>query len=41
VSSTDVRASIDRGASLAGMVPDAVAAYIDAHRLYRREAHGH
>jgi nicotinate-nucleotide adenylyltransferase len=41
VSSTDVRALIDRGASLAGMVPDAVAAYIDAHRLYRREAHGH
>jgi nicotinate-nucleotide adenylyltransferase len=41
VSSTDVRASIDRGASLAGMVPDAVAAYIDSHRLYRREAHGH
>jgi nicotinate-nucleotide adenylyltransferase len=41
VSSTDVRASIDRGAPLVGLVPDVVAGYIDAHRLYRPEAHGH
>lgn len=41
VSSTDVRASIDRGAPLVGLVPDEVAGYIDAHRLYRPEAHGH
>lgn len=41
VSSTDVRARIARGASIAGLVPDAVAAYIDAHRLYTTEAHGH
>lgn len=41
VSSTDVRAHIARGASVKGLVPDAVAAYIDAHRLYHTEAHGH
>ena len=41
VSSTDVRARIARGASIAGLVPEAVAAYIDAHHLYRTEAHGH
>lgn len=41
VSSTDVRALIDRGAPLVGLVPDEVAGYIDAHRLYRPEAHGH
>jgi nicotinate-nucleotide adenylyltransferase len=41
VSSTDVRAYIARGASVKGLVPDAVAAYIDAHRLYPTEAHGH
>jgi nicotinate-nucleotide adenylyltransferase len=41
VSSTDVRALIARGASIKGLVPDAVAAYIDAHRLYHTEAHGH
>lgn len=41
VSSTDVRAYIARGASVKGLVPDAVAAYIDAHRLYHTEAHGH
>jgi len=41
VSSTDVRAYIARGASVKGLVPDAVAAYIDAHRLYQTEAHGH
>jgi nicotinate-nucleotide adenylyltransferase len=36
VSSTDVRACIDRGAPLVGLVPDVVAGYIDAHRLYGR-----
>lgn len=36
VSSTDVRASITRGAPLVGLVPDRVAGYIDAHRLYGR-----
>lgn len=41
VSSTDVRAHIARGASVKGLVPDAVAAYIDAHRLYHTEPHGH
>jgi nicotinate-nucleotide adenylyltransferase len=41
VSSTDVRACISRGAPLVGLVPDLVAGYIDAHRLYRPEAHGH
>ena len=41
VSSTDVRAHITRGASVTGFVPDAVAAYIDAHRLYFTEPHGH
>ena len=41
VSSTDVRARIVRGTSITGLVPDAVAAYIDAHRLYRTETHGH
>jgi nicotinic acid mononucleotide adenylyltransferase len=41
VSSTGVRASLHRGAPLVGLVPDAVAGYIDAHRLYRPEAHGH
>lgn len=40
VSSTGVRASIHRGAPLVGLVPDAVAGYIDAHRLYQSEAHG-
>lgn len=41
VSSTDVRACITRGAPLVGLVPDRVAGYIDAHRLYTTEAHGH
>lgn len=40
VSSTDVRACINRGAPLVGLVPDEVAGYIDAHRLYTTEAHG-
>ncbi len=34
VSSTDIRRRIGAGESLAGLVPDAVAAYISAHRLY-------
>jgi nicotinate-nucleotide adenylyltransferase len=41
VSSTSVRASIDRGAPLVGQVPDVVAGYISAHRLYMTESHGH
>jgi nicotinate-nucleotide adenylyltransferase len=41
VSSTGVRACITRGAPLTGLVPDAVAGYIGAHRLYQPEAHGH
>ena len=41
VSSTEVRLLIVRGASVKGLVPDAVAAYIGAHRLYHTEAHGH
>ncbi len=36
VSSTDVRACIDRGAPLVGLVPDVVAGYIDAQGLYGR-----
>lgn len=39
VSSTGVRAAITRGWPLTGLVPDAVADYIAAHRLYL-EAHG-
>ena len=35
VSSTDVRRRIADGASLSGWVPDAVAAHIDRHSLYR------
>ena len=34
VSSTDVRSRIAAGSSIAGMVPDAVAAHIRKHRLY-------
>jgi nicotinate-nucleotide adenylyltransferase len=41
VSSTDVRACISRGAPLVGLVPDVVAGYISANRLYTTEAHGH
>ena len=40
VSSTDVRACINSGAPLTGLVPENVAGYIDAHRLYQPEAHG-
>ena len=35
VSSTQARAAIDRGLPLSGLVPEAVAAYIQAHGLYR------
>lgn len=34
VSSTDIRRRIGAGESLAGLVPDSVAAYISSHRLY-------
>jgi nicotinate-nucleotide adenylyltransferase len=39
VSSTDIRRRIRAGDSLAGLVPDPVAAYIHAHRLYDPIAH--
>lgn len=35
VSSTEIRERVRRGQSIHGFVPDAVAAYIEAHRLYR------
>lgn len=35
VSSTDIRRRVRAGESLSGVVPDAVADYIRAHRLYR------
>jgi nicotinic acid mononucleotide adenylyltransferase len=35
VSSTDVRRRVASGASIEGMVPAAVATYIEAHGLYR------
>jgi nicotinate-nucleotide adenylyltransferase len=35
LSSSDVRAAVADGRSLDGMVPPAVAAYIEEHRLYR------
>ncbi len=35
VSSTEVRRRVAAGESIAGLVPDAVARYIDQHRLYR------
>jgi len=34
ISSTDIRRRVQSGASLQGLVPDGVAAYIAAHRLY-------
>ncbi len=37
VSATEIRARLRRGASVAGLVPDAVAAYITTHALYRTE----
>ena len=35
ISSTDIRARVRQGRSIRYWVPDAVAEYIDAHRLYR------
>ena len=35
VSSTDIRARLAHGQSIAGLVPPAVAAYIESHGLYR------
>jgi nicotinate-nucleotide adenylyltransferase len=35
ISATDIRARVARGESIAGMVSDAVAGYIDRHHLYR------
>jgi nicotinate-nucleotide adenylyltransferase len=40
VSSTEIRQRVRAGQSLSGLVPDAVAAYISAHRLYVQEPHG-
>ncbi len=43
VSSTDVRRRIAQGGSVAGLVPDGVAAHIQTHGLYRvahTEFHG-
>jgi nicotinate-nucleotide adenylyltransferase len=37
VSATDVRARVAAGAGIAGLVPPAVADYIDRHHLYRSE----
>ncbi|MGZ5184858.1 MAG: nicotinate-nucleotide adenylyltransferase [Caldimonas sp.] len=38
VSSTEVRRRVAAGESVAGLVPEAVARYIDQHRLYREAA---
>jgi nicotinate-nucleotide adenylyltransferase len=35
ISATDIRARVQRGESIAGLVSDAVASYIDQHHLYR------
>ncbi|MBE7420404.1 MAG: nicotinate (nicotinamide) nucleotide adenylyltransferase [Ideonella sp.] len=35
LSATDIRARVARGEAIAGLVPDAVAGYIDRHHLYR------
>ncbi|MDQ6629334.1 MAG: nicotinate-nucleotide adenylyltransferase [Pseudomonadota bacterium] len=35
ISSTEVRRRVGAGESIAGLVPDAVASYIEQHRLYR------
>jgi nicotinate-nucleotide adenylyltransferase len=40
VSSTDIRRRVAEGASLDGLVPDAVAAHIRRHRLYQLGAPG-
>ncbi len=41
VSSTELRRRIAAGESIAGLVPDSVASYIEKHGLYRRPAMGH
>ena len=41
VSSTEIRRRVRAGDSLAGLVPDPVAAYIQAHRLYEHPIAGH
>ena len=38
VASSELRLKAQRGESLAGLVPDSVAQYITAHRLYRDES---
>ena len=38
VSATDIRRRVSRGEPIAGMVPAAVAAYIDHHLLYRPDS---
>ena len=38
ISATDIRARVARGESVAGLVSDAVAGYIDRHHLYRSAA---
>lgn len=35
ISATDIRARVQRGESIAGLVADSVASYIDQHHLYR------
>ncbi len=40
VSATDIRARVQRGESISGLVADTVASYIDRHHLYRSAA-GH
>lgn len=35
ISATDIRARVQRGESIAGLVTDSVASYIDQHHLYR------
>jgi nicotinate-nucleotide adenylyltransferase len=40
ISATDIRARVQRGESIAGLVADSVARYIDQHHLYRSAA-GH
>ncbi len=41
VSSTDVRRRLAEGGAIADLVPAAVAAHIERHRLYRPRAEGH
>jgi len=35
ISATDIRARVQRGESISGLVADTVASYIDRHHLYR------